>query len=113
MHLVAPENLWVVSRYIELNPVRAGIISAPEDYPYSSGKAHLLNRRDPILTDNTSFQDMESYRDFVSAAEAHSEDHLKKIRDVIEQQNVFGPKGFIQMIESKFSWGPTPVLTKV
>jgi putative transposase len=28
--------LWQVLRYIERNPVRAGIVSAPEDYPFSS-----------------------------------------------------------------------------
>ena len=34
--------LWSVSRYIENNPVRAGIAKKAEDYRFSSAKAHLL-----------------------------------------------------------------------
>jgi putative transposase len=37
-------------RYIELNPVRAGIIRRPEDYPYSSYHANALGRPDGLLT---------------------------------------------------------------
>ena len=41
--------LWAVSKYIESNPVRAGIAKRPEDYLYSSAKAHILGRKDPLL----------------------------------------------------------------
>jgi len=41
--------LWAVSRYIENNPVRAGIVKKSENYPYSSAKAHLSGRKDPLL----------------------------------------------------------------
>lgn len=37
-------------RYIELNPVRAGMVDAPGDYPYSSYRHHALGREDPFLT---------------------------------------------------------------
>ena len=29
------------TRYVELNPVRAGLVSRPEDWPHSSARAHL------------------------------------------------------------------------
>jgi putative transposase len=32
-------------RYIELNPVRAGMVRAPEDYPWSSYQAHGSGQR--------------------------------------------------------------------
>ena len=38
-----------VISYIELNPVRAGIVSRPEDYPWSSYSARVLGKRDIIL----------------------------------------------------------------
>ena len=41
--------LWTVSRYIENNPVRAGIVKRAEDYPHSSARAHILGMKDPIL----------------------------------------------------------------
>ena len=35
-------------RYIELNPVRAGIVRKPEDYPYSSYQANGLGKADHL-----------------------------------------------------------------
>jgi len=37
------------ARYIELNPVRAGLAMRPEDYPWSSARAHLLARDDGLV----------------------------------------------------------------
>jgi putative transposase len=37
---------WEALRYIELNPVRAGLVAAPELWPWSSARAHL-GRGDP------------------------------------------------------------------
>lgn len=36
-------------KYIELNPVRAGIVHAPEEYPYSSYGYYAYGRRDEIV----------------------------------------------------------------
>ena len=33
--------LWTALRYVELNPVRAGLVSQPEDWYWSSAGAHL------------------------------------------------------------------------
>jgi putative transposase len=44
--------LLVCYRYIELNPVRAGIVSRPEDYPWSSYRAHSGAEPDPLLQDH-------------------------------------------------------------
>ena len=42
--------LWAVLRYIESNPVRAGIVKNAEEYRWSSAAFHLLGRRDPVIT---------------------------------------------------------------
>jgi putative transposase len=36
-------------QYIEENPVRAGLVEKPEDYPWSSCRAHKFGIFDPIL----------------------------------------------------------------
>ena len=38
------------ARYIELNPVRAGMVERPQDYPWSSARAHLLGRDDALVS---------------------------------------------------------------
>jgi putative transposase len=37
------------ARYIELNPVRAGLVARAEQYPWSSARAHLLGRDDGVV----------------------------------------------------------------
>ena len=37
-----------IRRYIENNPVRAGLVAAPEDYPWSSAGCHLETGAKPI-----------------------------------------------------------------
>src|SRR5439155_21441907 len=37
------------ARYVELNPVRAGLVARAEDYPWSSARAHLLARDDRLV----------------------------------------------------------------
>lgn len=35
------QHLWVALRYVEMNPVRANLVTRPENYPWSSAAAHL------------------------------------------------------------------------
>lgn len=44
------EYFLACQRYIELNPVRAAIVDAPGDYPYSSYRYHALGREDRLIT---------------------------------------------------------------
>ena len=37
------------ARYIELNPVRAGLAKKPEDWKWGSARAHLLGESDPLV----------------------------------------------------------------
>jgi putative transposase len=41
---------FVCSRYIELNPVRAGIVTRPDAYEWSSFGHNAIGGRDPIVT---------------------------------------------------------------
>ena len=38
-------------RYVELNPVRAGLAASPADWPWSNARAHLTGERDPLIED--------------------------------------------------------------
>jgi putative transposase len=41
--------LLTCARYIELNPVRAGMVDRPADYPWSSHRAHARGEFDPVI----------------------------------------------------------------
>ncbi len=42
-------HLLMAARYIELNPLRAGLASGAADYPWSSARAHLAGRDDRLV----------------------------------------------------------------
>ena len=46
----AQAYLLACYRYIELNPVRAGMVKAPEDYTWSSYRSNAFAEEDPMLT---------------------------------------------------------------
>jgi putative transposase len=49
--IIDTEDYWFTClRYIELNPVRAGLVTCPEKYRWSSYRAHAFGAPDPILT---------------------------------------------------------------
>ena len=47
--------LLTAYRYIELNPVRAAMIAAPWDHPWSSVHANLARQHDPLVTPHSAF----------------------------------------------------------
>jgi len=81
----ADSYLWTVSKYIEENPVRAGIVKKPEHYPYSSAKAHMLGRKDPLLREPLfEKSELNDYRKFVRSGED------KKVTEEIRKQTRSG-----------------------
>lgn len=65
--------LLACMRYIERNPVRAGMVQQAEDYPWSSARHHLGLEVNPLVTDhglfwalgNTPFEREAAYRRLV------------------------------------------------
>lgn len=54
--LVATDDYLISCyRYIELNPVRAGMVQKPEDYPYSSYHANALGKPDKLISTHPLF----------------------------------------------------------
>lgn len=82
-HLVASDPyLLAVMRYIDLNPVRAGLVESAQDWPWSSYRALAGLAPDPLVTPhacwwglgNTPFDREHAYRQWVAdgiAADQH------------------------------------------
>ena len=43
-------NLLMAARYIELNPVRAGLVKSPQEHPWSSAAANMSGKRDRLMS---------------------------------------------------------------
>ncbi len=61
--------LYAAVRYVELNPVRAGIVERASDYPWSSAKAHVLKQRDPLLSENFLNDEIRDWSDYLLESE--------------------------------------------
>jgi putative transposase len=72
-------------KYIELNPVRAGIVSSPEYYQFSSYHYYAFGKEDKLITENPIYEDLgrqlevrqSTYRSLV--AEEENEKSVTKI----------------------------------
>jgi len=92
--------LWTVSKYIENNPVRAGIVKKPEDYPYSSAKAHILRKKDPILKEPLFDEgELDEYRRFIKLEE--DKRILEDIRKQTRSGKPLGDGGFLETLSEK------------
>jgi putative transposase len=85
------------ARYIEMNPVRAGLVERAADYPWSSARAHLLGCDDALATVAPLLQGIDDWRAFLeSAAQADESD---RIRAHETTGRPLGGEGFIDQVE--------------
>lgn len=61
--------LYAAVRYVERNPVRAGLVRRAEEYPWSSARAHVSGSADPVLTPNVLTERIPDWPVFLAAPE--------------------------------------------
>src|SRR3954464_11749183 len=67
------------ARYVELNPVRAGLVSRADEYRWSSARPHLLGRDDKLVVVAPLLSRMPDWSTFVaSAARPELDDELRR-----------------------------------
>ena len=49
------EHLWTAVKYVELNPVRSGLVERAEEYEWSSARCHARDYSDDLLAPNRPF----------------------------------------------------------
>ena len=97
--LVEEESyLWTVIRYIEQNPIRAGLVKRAEDYVLSSARVHVSGIKDDVLSDESRFNEKEikSYREFIREDNREAD---TAIRRSTSTGRPFGSEGFIKKLE--------------
>ncbi|MGH8154039.1 MAG: transposase [Rhodanobacteraceae bacterium] len=100
-------HLLQCQRYIELNPVRAKMVSDPADYRWSSFHHHALGVPDPLITPHPAMLGLgrdprerrTSYRELVMQAIDPQE--TDAIRRHLQHQHIYGPDRFRRAIEAQ------------
>lgn len=94
--------LWAVARYIEQNPVRAMMTINPEDYPYSSARAHFGLVKNELIGDDL-FPDSQR-KDYMAFVRGEiEEEQLKEIRTSIRTGRPFTSNRCLKAIEEKLA----------
>jgi len=89
--------LYAAIRYIELNPVRAGIVKSAEDYPWSSARAHVYNAHDLLLENNTLTESIKDWGYFLD--QGTSEPEARIFRSHSATGRPIGDESFIEALE--------------
>jgi putative transposase len=92
--------LWAVARYIEQNPLRAGMVKSPEEYPYSSARAHITGEPNEVLSDELITEDgRPGYTEFVKAPSPKRE--IERIRITAKRGMPLGGDTFVERLERR------------
>ena len=93
--------LWFCVRYVERNPVRAGIVGRAEDYPWSSAAGHCGLREDRLtVKDSVHWKVFEGVTDWAGwLAEPEEEKRLDILRRNIQKNLPCGSDSFIESLE--------------
>jgi putative transposase len=97
--------LLTCHRYIELNPVRAGMAARPDEYPWSSHRCNAHGLLDAMITPHATFIDLgvdsaarlSAYRRM--GWEPMGSTELARIRSATNSGFVLGDTGFIERVE--------------
>ena len=93
-------------RYIELNPVRAGMVRDPDQYPYSSYRRNAIGESDELVATHDVYEELgktEAQRCAAYRALFANEfpaDLLKEIRDTTNACQILGNDKFKDQIEA-------------
>ena len=89
--------LLTAARYVELNPVRAGLVEAPTRYRWSSAAAHARGRDDEVVTVGPLLDLAPNWRSFL--ARVIREEDIKLLRSHEQTGRPLGEEAFLATLE--------------
>jgi putative transposase len=95
---MAPGHLFNGARYVELNPVRAGLVKRPEDWPHSSARAHLTGRPDGLVDPKALIERFGDWRALLAAGLPR--DSVEEIHRHERTGRPLGDRLFVEQLEA-------------
>jgi putative transposase len=89
--------LLAVARYIESNPIWAGLVEKPWEYPWSSVSAHLTAKDDLLVKVSPLLEMVGDWKELLSGKDEERE--IKEIRRHERTGRPLGKEGFISALE--------------
>jgi len=86
-------------RYIEMNPVRAGLAATPEEYPWSSARAHLIGKDDALVHVEPMLNTVGDWAGYL--AQDIRDSDLAALRRHVRTGRPLGNAGFVAALEIK------------
>ena len=91
-------HLLSCARYVELNPVRAGLVRKAEDWPWSSARAHLAGENDGLVSVAAMLERIDDWRAYLADAPRPAE--LERLRTHLRTGRPAGSEAFIEQLEA-------------
>jgi len=86
-------------RYVELNPVHANVVSRPEDYIWSSARAHLAGGNDQLLNVSPMLERVANWQAYLESD--LDDETIDAIRMHTKTGRPLGNDSFVDMLELK------------
>ena len=92
------QHLNATVRYVELNPVAAGLCERPQDWRWSSVHAHLSAQDDDLVSVKPMLKRFPDWKDYLEGYQ--STELLQKVRKHTRTGRPLGNEDFIETLES-------------
>jgi putative transposase len=89
--------LLAAVRYVEMNPVRAGLVQNASSWPWSSARAHLAGQDDQLVKVAPLLEMAGDWKLFLGAA---TEEEMERIRRHERSGRPLGSESFVERLES-------------
>lgn len=87
------------TRYIEMNPVRAKLVKQPQDWQWSSARAHIDRKEDGLVTIQPLLGMVGNWEAFLKEEQSYTTD----IRNHAKTGRPLGSRNFISKLEKKLN----------
>jgi len=90
------EHARAAVRYVELNPVRAGLARRPEEYAWSSARFHVLGERDGLTMVSPVTEEVGDWREYLGGG---SDGEAARLRRSTSTGRPLGSPDFVARLE--------------
>lgn len=99
--VMGESHFLAAARYIERNPVRAGLVQSPEDWAFSSARAHLKGQNDSLAQVAPLLALVPDWKDFITNTGPETDEETGKLRRHISTGRPLGDGAFVTDLENR------------